>query len=63
MKCNKCGHDMREGIALHNTLSGIPDFDTHGDVCTISYSGEAVIRKIMKCIGCGHSFIPKEKSL
>lgn len=50
---------MKEGIALKNGYSGIPDFagDTH--VCTLSIdTTKADIISVWKCPKCGHSIKP-----
>lgn len=55
-KCPRCkGGNMKEGKALQNQLSGIPDFIGSKEVVTVSYSGDAKLITVLKCNACGHS--------
>lgn len=54
-KCRKCGGEMKSGQALEDILSGIPDFEMGGDVCTMSASGAARMIPVAKCEKCGWS--------
>lgn len=53
--CRRCHVEMKSGIGLQNSLSGLPDFPG-GRVCTVSRTGPAEILKVWKCPKCGHSF-------
>ncbi len=55
MICNKCHHKMKKGIALKNTLRGIPDFLGDHQVVTLSYTGYCMLVPVWKCPACGHS--------
>lgn len=58
-QCKKCGGRMRPGQALREIWEpGCPDFpgDKHG--VTIAPSGRSQLISVMKCVRCGHSFIP-----
>ena len=60
-KCNKCKIEMAKGVALQNTLTGIPDFPG-GKVCTVSRNGPAKLIDVLKCPQCGKSFSYRELS-
>ena len=54
-KCKKCSGEMKEGVAIQNTLTGLPDF--HGDkhAVTLSPGGPGRLIDCMKCSACGWS--------
>ena len=56
--CFKCGGDIGEGQALDNTWVGSDDFggDAGQRGTTISKIGPPIMKKVCKCIFCGHSF-------
>ena len=53
--CFKCNATMIEGMALQNTIAGLPDFpgDTHA--CTLSLTGPPEMVPCWKCPKCGKS--------
>lgn len=53
--CRKCDGQMRRGLALAQTFSGVPDFpgDTHG--ITMSPGGQGQLVDCLKCLDCGWS--------
>lgn len=53
--CVRCNVRMTTGIAIQNTLVGIPDFIGSSDVITYSYGGSGKLIGVLKCTGCGHS--------
>ena len=55
MSCKKCGATMKDGQALVNRLTGIPDFIGDDTVCTVSASSKADIVDCLKCPECGYS--------
>jgi hypothetical protein len=54
-KCSRCRVYMKKGIAIQNTLSGVPDFIGSKEVITMSYSGPGKIIDVWKCPKCGSS--------
>jgi len=46
---------MKEGMALQNTLTGLPDFPGDTFACTVSRDGPAEMVACWKCPKCGHS--------
>ncbi len=52
--CRKCGGEMRPGIALAQTCTGVDDFAGHG-VVTMSPGGPGKVIDCLKCGQCGHS--------
>ena len=64
-RCKKCGGRMRWGQALQEIWGpGLPDFigDKPGSgVHTICPTGRSRLISVMKCVRCGHSFIPPEE--
>lgn len=60
--CKSCGGNCKPGKALKNeTLYGEPDIV--GKRTVYEGEGEAKIKDVLKCQDCGHSFIPKQKTL
>jgi ssDNA-binding Zn-finger/Zn-ribbon topoisomerase 1 len=59
--CPKCKIPLKVGIAIENTLRGIPDF-IGKEVCTISPGGSGKLISCHKCPNCGKSFYIKEKT-
>lgn len=55
IRCKKCGGEMKDGIALKQTITGTPDF--HGDnyATTVSPGGPGIIISCRKCLCCGWS--------
>ena len=51
-QCRKCGANMQPGVAMGQTLVGIPDM---GEVCTVSPGGKGDLIKCIKCRECGWS--------
>jgi hypothetical protein len=59
--CRVCGGELKEGITLIPRLYGSEDFggDFGGVGTTMSEGpGDGVPRPCLKCVKCGHSFIP-----
>ena len=54
IKCIKCKIPMKNGIAIQNTVVGVPDF-IGGNVITLSHGGPGKIIEVLKCPECGHS--------
>lgn len=52
--CRKCGGDMKSGMAMCQTLTGIADF-IGGEVCTVSPGGPGKVIGCWKCEQCGWS--------
>lgn len=50
----RCAHEMESGLALENTMTGVPDFPD-GDVVTVSYGGPGKLVECMKCVKCGYT--------
>lgn len=46
---------MKPGIALENTLTGMPDFIGSDEVITLHYGGPGKIIECLKCPNCGFS--------
>jgi hypothetical protein len=46
---------MKPGIAIEQTLSGIPDFIGTKEVITVSPSGNGKVIPCWKCPKCGYS--------
>jgi hypothetical protein len=62
--CKKCNGLGKPSKALQNTLVEFIDFPNgkKGDRGnTLSRSGQAILINCIKCISCGHSWIPHEK--
>ena len=55
MNCKKCKIKLKEGTALINSLTGLPDFIGDKTICTVSASGNASLHKVLKCPSCGYS--------
>lgn len=57
MRCTKCnsGAEMRKGVALDQTYTGIGDFHDGDAVSTISPGGSGRLVTVKKCPECGHS--------
>ena len=57
MRCKKCnsGAEMRYGIALTQTFTGIGDFHDGDAVSTISPGGSGRLVTVKKGPECGHS--------
>jgi len=56
--CPRCGGNLEKGNALKNTASaGILDFPNADDLSgqTFSYTGEAKLIEVLKCVKCGYS--------
>lgn len=53
--CAKCLTDMRPGIALAQTYTGIGDFNDRDDVVTLSPGGPGEVIHCWKCPACGWS--------
>lgn len=61
-ECKTCGGNCKPGKALKNeTIYGEPDIV--GKRTVYEGEGEAKIKDVLKCQDCGHSFIPKQKTL
>lgn len=52
--CRKCGGDMKPGLAMGQTVTGMPDF-IGGEVCTVSPGGPGKLIECSKCEECGWS--------
>lgn len=53
--CRKCGGEMRAGVAMGQTVTGMPDLIGSDEVCTVSPGGSGKIISCMKCVDCGWS--------
>lgn len=53
--CLKCGGEMILGIAIQNTLVGVPDFVGDPQVCTVHPGGTGKLVECLKCELCGWS--------
>jgi len=49
----ECRHSMKPGVAIDQTVRGVPDFP--GVICTMSPGGSDKLIKCLKCEWCGHS--------
>lgn len=54
-RCKKCYVEMKSGIALENTVVGLPDFSSDKAPCTVSAGGPGKLVDCMKCPSCGYS--------
>jgi len=54
LTCRRCNGLMAEGVAIQETLTGVPDFPG-GAVATVSPGGPGRLVPCMKCQKCGHS--------
>ena len=54
-KCRKCNGKMKEGKAIEQTYTGIPDFIGDDHICTVSPGGPGKLIKFLKCEDCGWS--------
>lgn len=61
MNCVKCLSILKQGIAIENTVTGIPDFIGDKDNCTISAGGSGKLIPCLKCPNCGYSVYNKKK--
>ena len=57
MHCAKCNSntEMRKGIAIAQTYTGIGDFHDGDAVSTVSPGGSGKLVAVKKCPECGHS--------
>lgn len=54
-RCKKCGGEMKPGIAMGQTATGLPDFPGDKHCVTVSAGGPGVLIDCMKCVDCGFS--------
>ena len=54
-RCKKCEGDMQPGVAIRNTLTGMPDFPGDRHATTVSPGGPGKLIDCMKCTACGWS--------
>lgn len=54
-RCKKCEGDMQPGIAMGQTLTGMPDFPGDRHATTVSPGGPGKLIDCMKCTACGWS--------
>ncbi len=52
--CKKCNGLMKDGVALENTYTGIPDFPGNS-IVTLSVGGPGRLVNVEKCGYCGWS--------
>ena len=52
--CKKCGADMKPGVAIGQTFTGMADF-IGGECCTVSPGGPGKLVECSKCPECGWS--------
>lgn len=52
--CLRCDGTMAEGVAIQETLTGVPDFPG-GAVATVSPGGPGRLVSCLKCVKCGYS--------
>jgi len=57
-RCKKCEGDMQPGVAIQNTLTGMPDFPGDRHAVTLSPGGPGKLIDCMKCTACGWSVTP-----
>ena len=66
MNCKVCKGKMKESFAFLNEWAmGVPDFEGNTILSrgqTIARNGIAKKVKVMKCVKCGHSFIPPKEA-
>lgn len=55
MNCKKCLTPLKQGIAIENTYTGLPDFITDTYVCTLCVGGSGKLISCLKCPNCGYS--------
>lgn len=55
--CFECGGLMKDGDALDNTWISFEDFgnDVGKRGTTMTKQGQPIIKKVRKCVNCGHS--------
>ena len=51
----KCQHEMKDGIAIQQTLTGTPDFIDDYAPVTLSPGGPGKLIECRKCVKCGYS--------
>ena len=51
----KCQHEMKDGIAIQQTLTGTPDFIDDQSPITLSPGGPGKLIECRKCVKCGYS--------
>ncbi len=54
-ECRRCGGTMSPGIAMGQTMTGVPDFPGDDHASTFSPGGPGKIIPCRKCTCCGHS--------
>lgn len=54
-KCKRCGGEMKPGVAIEQTVTGIPDFPGDKHLVTVSPCGPGLMIECMKCVECGYS--------
>lgn len=60
-RCQKCGGQMRPGVAMAQTfVGGVPDFAGDDHVSTFSAGGPGALTDCMKCEACGWSVAGRE---
>lgn len=53
--CTRCGGPMKEGQAIKQTYTGMPDFIGDKHQVTLSPNGPGKLIQCLKCVGCGKS--------
>jgi len=61
LKCEKCGVELAKGVALQQTLTGIPDFAGDEHPVTVSRGGPGKLIQCWKCPDCGKSYAMSDK--
>lgn len=55
MKCPKCKSEMKDGKAIQQTWTGVPDFIGDPYPVTVSPGGPGKLIECQKCPECGFS--------
>jgi hypothetical protein len=53
--CKICNTKLTKGVAIINTLTGIPDFPGDANAVTVSPGGPGSLVDVLKCPKCGWS--------
>ncbi len=55
IQCKKCNGELKPGVAIQQTYTGLPDFPNDKYPVTMSAGGQGRLVDCMKCENCGWS--------